>query len=259
MAERYQAAGQAVTVEVEDFGVSPLGAAFGFERYPAVWVDGVLLARPEDFHDWQPSSGGSLEQGPTTGRYAPFQEPAAQARFLVDLERLLARRLVPEAALAVPALPDAAVGPALAATPAVDLFDRPLPSLAAPGPLLVVYLTAPCLPCLDSVRRVQALASALGPEAPPAMVVAVGLDADAARRLVLAQQITLPVILGAPAGSAGGLRAAALGFPEVVLLRGGREVASWLGPQADLATTLRAALASGGPQRTDAAAAPPVP
>ena len=40
---------QRVTFVNENFGASKLAERFGVQRYPAVFVDDVLIARPRDF------------------------------------------------------------------------------------------------------------------------------------------------------------------------------------------------------------------
>ena len=72
---------------IEDFGDSELARRFGVLRYPAVFVNDVLIAKPKDFGFF--GKGGS--QG--TGRYTPWLDEANQARFQADLEQILVRAL----------------------------------------------------------------------------------------------------------------------------------------------------------------------
>ena len=69
---------------VEDYGASPLAERFGVDRYPAVFVDDALVARPEDFYEW----GGA-----GAGRYLPWQDPAQRREFQQDLARMIDVRL----------------------------------------------------------------------------------------------------------------------------------------------------------------------
>jgi hypothetical protein len=75
--------GQARLV-VQDFGASPLAEQFGVDRYPAVFVDDTLVARPEDFHEW----GGA-----SAGRYLPWRDPEQRKEFQHDLARTIHLRL----------------------------------------------------------------------------------------------------------------------------------------------------------------------
>ena len=59
--------GDRVTFGVEDFGASPLAERFGIDKYPALFIDDVLVALPEDFYEW----GGHGD-----GRYLPRKEQA---------------------------------------------------------------------------------------------------------------------------------------------------------------------------------------
>jgi len=76
--------GTQVRFVVQDFGASPLAERFGVDKYPAVFVDDVLIAHPEDFYAW----GGAA-----AGRYQPWQDPEQRKEFQHDLARRIGRRL----------------------------------------------------------------------------------------------------------------------------------------------------------------------
>src|SRR3954452_13893961 len=63
-----------------------MATKFGVRRYPVVFVDDVLIARPKDF-----GFGGAEDV--SGGLYVPWLEPANQQKFKVDLRRTVARRL----------------------------------------------------------------------------------------------------------------------------------------------------------------------
>lgn len=66
----------------ENFGSSPLAERFGVQRYPAVFVEDVLIARPRDF--------GFFGEGEKDGRYTPWvRNPQTQAKFQADLTRMI--------------------------------------------------------------------------------------------------------------------------------------------------------------------------
>ena len=75
-----------VNVVTEEYGNSPMATRFGVRRYPVVFVDDVLVARPKDF-----GFAGSEDVG--AGRYLPWREPRNKARFKDDLRRFVNRRL----------------------------------------------------------------------------------------------------------------------------------------------------------------------
>jgi thiol-disulfide isomerase/thioredoxin len=65
----------------ENFGSSRLAERFGVTRYPAVFVNDVLVARPRDF--------GFFAEGEDSGRYTPWRNADNQAKFKADLERMI--------------------------------------------------------------------------------------------------------------------------------------------------------------------------
>jgi cytochrome c biogenesis protein CcmG/thiol:disulfide interchange protein DsbE len=68
--------------ESVDWGGSDLPRRYGITRYPVIFVDDVLVAKPDDF-GWFGASG----------RYAPWREPSNHAKFQKDLSRSIALRL----------------------------------------------------------------------------------------------------------------------------------------------------------------------
>jgi thiol-disulfide isomerase/thioredoxin len=65
----------------ENFGASKLAGQFGVKGYPAVFVDGVLVAVPRDF--------GYFGEVEGTGRYAPWRNADSQAKFKADLTHMI--------------------------------------------------------------------------------------------------------------------------------------------------------------------------
>ena len=57
----------------ENFGESKLAEQYGITRYPAVFVNDILLARPRDF--------GFLGTDEKDGKYAPWLKAESQERF----------------------------------------------------------------------------------------------------------------------------------------------------------------------------------
>jgi thiol-disulfide isomerase/thioredoxin len=70
-----------VNFVTENFGASKLADRYGVKGYPAVFVDGVLVAHPREFGYF----GGANE----TGRYAPWRNAENQAKFRADLTRMI--------------------------------------------------------------------------------------------------------------------------------------------------------------------------
>jgi thiol-disulfide isomerase/thioredoxin len=67
----------------ENYGDSKLAKRFGVTRYPAIFVDDVLVATPNDFGFY---GKGQKEEG---GRYAPLKSAAAHERFRGDLRQMI--------------------------------------------------------------------------------------------------------------------------------------------------------------------------
>lgn len=78
--------GDRVKVVTEEYGDSPTAEKWGVRRYPVVFVDDVLVARPKDF-----GFGGDDDR--SKGLYVPWREPASQERFQADLRRIVQMRL----------------------------------------------------------------------------------------------------------------------------------------------------------------------
>ena len=76
-----------VRVQEENFGESALAERFGVKRYPAVFVNEVLVAKPKDFGFF----GKSGSQG--AGRYTPWLKPENQMRFREDMGRIVKQAL----------------------------------------------------------------------------------------------------------------------------------------------------------------------
>jgi thiol-disulfide isomerase/thioredoxin len=72
---------QKVAFVSENFGESKLAERFGVKRYPAVFVDDILIAKPRDF--------GFFGQGEDSGRYTPWRDPKSHEKFKQDLTRMI--------------------------------------------------------------------------------------------------------------------------------------------------------------------------
>ena len=100
----------------ENYGASKLAQQFGVTRYPAIFVDDVLIATPSDFGFY--GNG----DGPKEGRYAPFVKNAENyERFRSDLVKMIDLIVAGnKAAVRAQAVPAA---PGIASLPAFTLTD----------------------------------------------------------------------------------------------------------------------------------------
>lgn len=72
----------------ENYGSSEFADRFGVKRYPAVFVDDALIARPDDFGFY-----GKDHDEKDKGRYTPWRDIANHKRFQKDLTRMIDMRL----------------------------------------------------------------------------------------------------------------------------------------------------------------------
>ena len=133
----------------ENFGASKLADQFGVKGYPAVFVDGVLVAAPRDF--------GYFGEKDGTGRYAPWRDATNQAKFEADLSRMIELILAGKKEV-VKAENDQAAGALneIAMLPSINLTDlagRPLTAQDLSGRAVMVEFWATwCVPCRSTLQ-----------------------------------------------------------------------------------------------------------
>ncbi|HEY0565608.1 MAG TPA: TlpA disulfide reductase family protein [Terriglobales bacterium] len=133
----------------ENYGESKLADKFGVTRYPAVFVDDVLVARPRDF--------GFFGTGENKGRYTPWRNADNQAKFQSDLTRMIDLVLSgKKSELARERGSETADHDDIAALPAfhlTDLSGKPLTPEQVKGRTVVVEFWATwCPPCRSTLE-----------------------------------------------------------------------------------------------------------
>jgi thiol-disulfide isomerase/thioredoxin len=223
-----ESGGQARFV-IENYGDSELAKRFGVKRYPAIFVDDVLVATPKDF-GWFGKGEGKDE-----GRYAPLKSAASHERFRVDLARMLKLVLAGDtaAARAQAASPVDAPVPTLPAFALTDLDGRPVTSQDLAGKAVLVEFWATwCPPCRGTLAWLGELQRK---HAGKLVVLAAAIESDEAdvRRIRDELGLDVRVAMGTPemARAFGDLSAVPTLF---VFDRNGKTLGSFFGAPATL-------------------------
>jgi thiol-disulfide isomerase/thioredoxin len=178
----------------ENYGDSELAKRFGVKRYPAIFVDDVLVATPKDFGFYGKGEGAG------DGRYTPLRSAASHERFRSDLKRmielLLAGKKEEARAQASPASTDE-----ISKMPAVTLTDldgRTLTAKDLAGRVVLVELWATwCPPCRGTLTWLGDLKKRHGDKL---AVVAIAVESEEADVRKLVGELKLPFtwVMGKP-------------------------------------------------------------
>jgi thiol-disulfide isomerase/thioredoxin len=223
---------------VENYGDSQLAKRFGVKRYPAIFVDDVLVATPKDFGFF------GKGEGKDEGRYAPLKSAASHERLRADLARMLQLVLAGDtaSARAQAASPIDAPVPALPAFALTDLEGRPVTVEDLAGKAVLVEFWATwCPPCRGTLAWLSELQRR---HAGKLVVLAAAIESDEAdvRRICDELGLELRVAMGTPemARAFGDLSALPTLF---VFDRQGRTLGSFFGAPPGLHAEVEQALA----------------
>lgn len=186
-----------VKVVIEEYGNSPMATKFGVRRYPVVFVDDVLVARPKDF-----GFGGAEDV--SGGLYVPWLDPANQRKFKDDLRRSVVRRLRGEnvagldvADVATEA--DASEGaPTLPTLPLRDISGAAVDAARLSNrPVIVEMWATWCPPCRSTMAWLPSLQKKYGDRA-TVLAIAVDSQPDDVKKMAGSFKPNYPIVMGTP-------------------------------------------------------------
>lgn len=180
--------------KVENYGDSELAERFGVKRYPAIFVDDVLVATPKDFGFY------GQGEGEGKGRYAPVRSAESHERFRKDLSRMIdlilaGRKDVARAEASPAESGEIAKLPAIKIT---DLDGKALSREDLAGRVVLVELWATwCPPCRGTLSWLGELKKRHGDRL---AVVAIAVESEEADVRKLAGELKLPFVwtMGTP-------------------------------------------------------------
>jgi thiol-disulfide isomerase/thioredoxin len=223
----------------ENYGDSQLARKFGVTRYPAIFVDDVLVATPNDFGFY---GKDEKEEG---GRYAPLKSAQAHDRFRGDLTRMIDLLLAgqKDAARAVAAPAEGRTIAELPAFSVTDLAGKRLSKGDLAGRVVLVEFWATwCPPCRGTLGWLGELQKRYGDRV---AIVAVAVESPEAPVRKLVGELGLPLtwVQGSPelVRSFGDVSA----VPTLLLFdRAGRSAAAFYGAPPELHREAESKLAS---------------
>jgi thiol-disulfide isomerase/thioredoxin len=179
---------------VENYGESELAERFGVTRYPAIFVDDVLVATPKDFGFYGKGEGAE------NGRYAPLKSAASHDRFRADLGRMI-RLILAGKKEAARAEASPADGDDIAEMPAFSLTDldgKPVTRQSLAGRVVLVEFWATwCPPCRGTLKWLGELKKRHG-DSIVVLAIAVESDESAVRDQVARLSLPLTWAMGTP-------------------------------------------------------------
>jgi thiol-disulfide isomerase/thioredoxin len=187
-----QGYGQKAEFVSENWGESKLAERYGVKRYPAVFVDDILIASPNDFGGWSDAKGG---------KYVPWREKANHDKFQKDLSRMIDQLLRGERALAAEGRTTTAEEDDIAKLPSLSFRDIDgeqidLKSLAGKTVVIEFWATW-CPPCISTLSWLGEL-KRRAPDKVVVLAIAVESEEDQVRERV--KQLNVPVnfVMGSP-------------------------------------------------------------
>jgi thiol-disulfide isomerase/thioredoxin len=168
----------------ENYGDSQLARRFGVKRYPAIFVDEVLVATPKDFGFY-----GNGEGEKSGGRYAPLKSAAAHERLRGDLQKIVKLVMAGRAADARSLAPSQE-GTQIAALPSLGISDATKDRV-----VLVEFWATWCPPCRGTLSWLGTLKKKYGDRV---TIVTVALESDPADVQKVIGNLPVRSVMGTP-------------------------------------------------------------
>ncbi len=172
----------------ENYGESEFAERFGVKRYPAIFVNDVLVATPKDF-----GFTAQTGEGGEPGRYVPLRSEASHTKFRRDLHKVISLLLAGHTAEAGAMATSSDAGevgelPSLSIT---DLAGRPLRTGDLRGRVVLMEFWATwCPPCRSTLAWLGDLQKKYGDQV---AVVALALESDEADVRKLEADLNIPI------------------------------------------------------------------
>ncbi len=217
-----------VVFSSENIGESKLAEQFGVKGYPAIFVDGVLVALPRDF--------GYFGGNEKTSRYAPWRDPQKHEKFKQDMTRMIDLILSGNREEVVQERSSVTADEGIQSLPAFSLTDlqgRPLSAAQVSGRVVVAEFWATwCPPCRSTLGWLGDLRAKYGDHV-AVLALAVGSTEEDVRKTAAGQSASLHWAIATP--EVGRAFGDVVAVPTLFVFdRDGRAAGVWYGAPPDL-------------------------
>ena len=175
----------------ENYGKSKFADRFGVQRYPAVFVDDALIARPDDFGFY-----GKDHDEADKGKYTPWRELENHKRFQKDLARMIDLRLRGKEIESLKMSPLEGIIEQLPKFEMTTLNGSRITSEKFSGKVTLVEFWAPwCPPCQRTLSWLTDVKSKYGDRVEVLAISIESKEADV-RKMAESMRLSYPIVFG---------------------------------------------------------------